>query len=429
MRIPASELLDPAAIEDPYPLFARLRAEAPVAEIDATGAWLVTSWALVEEAVLRDDDFSANLTGLLYTDERGEAAIFDLGEVAAAAGAVIATADEPDHGVHRAAVAPGLAARVIAALEPLIRRWTAERTRAFLVEGGGDYVRAVAEPLPARVVAHLLEAVDEDRGRLQRWGMTGGDMLAGTTTPARMAELGAATAEMAAYLAAKLAEPGAPGRGVEALGPDESPSLVALLRRAVAKGAFSESVAIGIAVTLVGAGVESTASLIGSAVRMLAERPELQRTLRREPAKIGRFLEEALRLESPFRFHYRVVKRACRLGAARLAAGDRLMLAWSAANRDEREFEGADQIDLGRRYPKRHLGFGRGRHFCVGAHLARLEARIALEEILQLHDRGAAETREFRIDPKGAVRHTPSIFVRRLESLPLRFGPGGGSES
>ena len=420
MKLRAAELLDADTLEDPYPLFARLRAEAPVAQIDDTGVWMVTSWARVEEAVLRDDDFSANLTGLLYTDERGDAAIFDLGAVAAAAGAVIATADEPDHAVHRAAVAPGLVAREIAQLESAIRQWTGERTQQLVREGGGDYVAAVAEAIPTRVVARLLEAADEDLERLQRWGMTGGDMLAGTTTPAQMAALGVGTGEMAAYLAAKLGETAPP--------PPGPPSLMARLRQAVHDGLFPEPVAVGIAVTLVGAGVESTASLIGSALRLLAERPGLQRTLRREPAKIGRFVEEALRLESPFRFHYRVVKRACRLGDAELQAGDRLMLAWSAANRDESEFERPDEIDLGRRYPKRHLGFGRGRHFCVGAHLARLEARVAVDEMLERSAGSAEEGAVFGLDPAQAPRHTPSIFVRRLESLPLRFGGARASE-
>ena len=401
----AAELLDRATIEQPYALYARLRREAPVAELDVKGVFAVSTWALIEEALGREDDFSANLTGFLYTDELGKPEIFSLGDIDGSAGAVIATADEPEHAVHRGIVQPGMMHSAIAALEPLLRGWVVERTQAMLREGGGDYAARIAEPIPTMAMASLLGLPDADCDRLQVWAMTGGDMLAGTTTPTGMARLGAQTGAMAAYLSDRI-EAGLSGQG-----------LIGALARAVDAQTIGLSSAVGIAIVLVGAGGESTASLVGNAVRMLAEHPELQAELRASPRKIPRLVEETLRLESPFQFHYRVVRRDCALAGVRLTKGARLMLFWASANRDETIFEHAQAIDLERRFPKRHLGFGRGQHFCLGAPLARLEARIAIEELL-------SRSMGIEVDSDHPPTHIPSLFVRRLEHLYLNLEPG-----
>jgi cytochrome P450 len=120
-----------------------------------------------------------------------------------------------------------------------------------------------------------------------------------------------------------------------------------------------------------------------------------------------------VRLESPFRGHYRVVRRATSLGGVALEPGDRLFLLWASANRDEARFPHPDEIDLARRHPRDHLGFGRGIHFCVGAPLARREARVVLEELL-------GRTRELALDPERPARRVSSLFVRRYAELPLR---------
>jgi cytochrome P450 len=240
------------------------------------------------------------------------------------------------------------------------------------------------------------------------WAMQGGAMLAGTIGRDELLALTRETGRLSAYLARHFDS----ARGDAALRA-RAPVLDALLG-GVEAGALTSGQAIGIGVVLVGAGGESTASLVGSAVRLLAERPELQARLRREPDLLPRFIEEAVRLESPFRGHYRVVRRASQLGGVALAPGDRLLLLWASANRDEARFAAPDAIDLSRRHPRDHLGFGRGIHFCVGAALARLEARVILEELL-------ARTRSIALDPARPPAHVPSLFVRRLARLELRI--------
>jgi cytochrome P450 len=154
-------------------------------------------------------------------------------------------------------------------------------------------------------------------------------------------------------------------------------------------------------------------TLLGCALQLLLHTPGLQERLRAEPALIEPFVEEAIRLETPFKFHYRVVKHDTTLCGMALAAGDRLLLGWAAANRDPAAFEAPQEMRLDRQQPQRHLGFGHGIHFCIGAPIARMEARITLEELLR-------QTQWLRPDAGTDAHYVPSIFIRRLETLPLR---------
>jgi cytochrome P450 len=397
------ELFGVAAIEDPHPLYARLRREHPIARVDETGVHLVATWALIDEVLRRESDFSANLTGVLMRGDDGRPRTFPLPE--AGGNHVIATADEPEHAVHRALVQPRLAATRIAALEPAVTGWTQDALLPFIGEGGGDFA-PVSEIVPARAVARVLGLPDADVTRHRTWAMMGGEILAGDVNQRQLVALANETGRMVAYLGEHLdaAHPAAPD--------DAEAPLLRALARGVERGEIDRIAAVGIAMVMFGAGGESTAALIGSAVRRLALDPERADALRRSPDRIPRFVEEVARLESPFKFHYRLVRRACALGDVELAAGDRLMLLWASANRDPAQFEDPDALRLDRLHPKQHMSFGRGGHFCVGAPLARLEARVVLEQLL-------ARSRNVALDPEAPPVHARSIFVRRLERLPL----------
>jgi cytochrome P450 len=149
---------------------------------------------------------------------------------------------------------------------------------------------------------------------------------------------------------------------------------------------------------------------------MLAEDPSLQDALRAESNHLPVFIEEALRLESPFRGHFRIVTEDSTLGGVELPKGSRVMLMWGSANRDANAFSSPEACDLGRAHPKAHVGFGSGIHFCLGAPLARMESRIVLERLL-------ARTKSFRLAPGSKTSHVPSLFVRRLEALDLQLDP------
>jgi cytochrome P450 len=168
--------------------------------------------------------------------------------------------------------------------------------------------------------------------------------------------------------------------------------------------------ALAMMLTLFSAGGESTASLIGSAAHLLATRPDVQRQLRADPDLLGVFLEEVLRYEPPFRGHYRHVRNDTELSGVELAAGSRLILLWGAANRDGTHFARPDEFRLDRSDGKGHISFGKGAHFCVGAALARLEARIVIGRLLE---------RTSWIDATDVGRWLPSLLVRRLERLEI----------
>ena len=403
----ADEWLRPEVMLDPHALHARLRDRHPIARIGETGVHAVTSWALVEEALGREADFSANLTGVLYRGEHGGPDVFPLGDVGASQ--VIATADDPDHAVDRAIVRPRLERPQVAAMAPRLREWTRAALDPFLAAAGGDLV-PIAERIPALAVANLLGLPEDDVDRFRVWAMMGGDMLAGEVDGPRMARLATETAAMGAYLGAHL------DRVAGAPDADDGAPLLHALARGVARGEIDRERAVGIAIVLFGAGGESTAALLGSAVARLAADQALAGRLREDPSLVPRFVEEVVRLEPPFNFHYRAVRRACRLGGYDLVPGDRLMLVWAAANRDPTVFDDPDRLRLDRRHPKRHMGFGRGMHFCVGAPLARLEARILIETLL-------ARTHTLSLRGEDAMRWTRSIFVRRLEALTLDVVP------
>lgn len=167
-------------------------------------------------------------------------------------------------------------------------------------------------------------------------------------------------------------------------------------------------------VILFGAAGESTASLLGSAVRLLAEDAELQQRLRADLDLIPAFVEEVVRLETPFKFHYRVVRRETQLCGTLLQPNDLLLVSWAAANRDPEQWPDPHKLLLDRPGAARHLGFGYGIHFCIGAPLARLEGRVALEELL-------ARTRLIKLDAARPPEHVSSLFVRRLQQLYLEI--------
>jgi cytochrome P450 len=413
--IAAQEFFTPAALADPYPLYARLRARGPVCALEGTRAFFVGHYAAVEEAVRRHAEFSANLDGVLVCGEDGVPRLFEFGTRDTASD-VIATADEPAHAVHRRLLLPPLKAPRIAALEHPIRAFARERVAALVRAGGGDWCAALAEPLPAFVVINLLGLEQGALEAVRRWAMMGGDLLGGRIDTARMQCLLAETAAMRAWLGAHFdrvrARPAA----------ERGETLTATLAGGLDEGAITREEAVGILVVLFGAAGESTASLLGTALTLMLRTPGLQQQLRAQPALLEAFVEEAVRLESPFKFHYRVVRQATGLCGTALVPGDRLLLGWASANRDPAVFADADALHLDRPHPQRHLGFGYGIHFCIGAPLARLEVRVALEELL-------TQTRTIELLEPGTPAFAPSIFVRRLERLALRLAPRSGSGS
>ena len=399
------EILSSEAINDPQLLYRRLRQHAPLARIYGSGVHTVSNWSLIEQVLGREEDFSANLTGVLYRGPDGQPHCFEL--PSSSATAVIATADDPRHAVHRAILQPAFLASRIKSLEPLLRRWANAVLQPMMEVGTADYIPA-AEQIPARAVAHLLGLPETDLSQHRVWAMMGGDILAGEISGEGLEFLAQETSNMAEYLGSHL------DRAMANTNAADDAPILHTLARAIAGGEIDREQALGIAIVLFGAGGESTAALIGSVLHRLAKESGMAETLRRKPELSARFVEEVIRLEPPFKFHYRAVRRACNLGGYELLPGDRLMLLWTSANRDPERFSDPETLRLDRQHIRQHLGFGRGPHFCLGAGLARLEAKIVLETLL-------ADGRQPECIAEQPPVYARSIFVRRLETLPLRL--------
>ncbi|RNL62544.1 cytochrome P450 [Nocardioides marmoriginsengisoli] len=396
------DLFAPEHVDDPAALFERLRRTAAVHRVPGTSFHLVSTWDLVQEAVARTEDFSSELRSVILQGADGAATELGM-DGGGTIEQVLATADDPSHKLHRGLVLQTLGKR-IRALDQDVTAFAGELWEAHARDGHVDWADAMADRLPLAMVARLIGLPEADVPRLLDLAYESTELLGGIVAADRMDRLVAASIELYGYLAEHF------DRARRHPGDD----LLGTLAAACADGGLQPETAVLILLQLVGAGGESTAGLIATSARRMAEDPVVQARLRSDPALIDPFLDECLRLESPFRGHYRVVTRDTALGGVPLPAGSHLLLLWGAANRDPARFTDPDVLDLDRPGIRQHLAFGKGAHFCVGSSLARMEATAALRLLLD-------RTEHVDLDPEALPTWVPSIFVRRHRTLPLRF--------
>lgn len=398
----AQTVIDPEVWANPYPFFERLRREHPVWLVPGLDMAFVATHELIVDALRRIDDFSNHLDVLVATGEDGSPILFRTDEFGEGT-TTLATADPPEHTTHRSVVFPELVARRMEAMRSEIEAFVDEQFLVARSQGSRvEWANTVAHPVPARVIGRLIGLPDEDWPDVMKWALHGGQLLAGFHTRETMNAISQENAGASRFLYSKLAE----------ACNDPGDDLMGVCAKAMANGDISRGEAIGTLTVLLGAGGESTASLIGNAVRILADDPNLQEQIRVDHGLIDNFIEEAVRLESPFRGHYRQVKRDCELGGVKLKAGTTAFLLWSSANRDPAEHEQPDEVVLNRRIPRSHLAFGRGIHHCVGAPLARLETSCSLQRLLE-------NSSWFGLAADDAPKWEKSMFIRRHEHLPL----------
>jgi len=395
----AVELFDAASIQDPYPLYERLRSAGPVHRVADSDFYVVCEWAAVNEAISRTGDFSSNLTATMTYTPDGNVRAFTMDALGGPT-QVLATADDPVHAVHRKLLVRHLAAKRIRAIEQFTATAADRLWREGLRDGRIEWMGSVANRLPMMVVAELIGVPDADIAQLVQWGYAATQLLEGLVSQDQLAAAGVALLELNGFITECFR------RAVA----DPRENLLGELSAACTAGEIDTIAAQVMMVTLFAAGGESTASLLGSAAWILATRPDVQRRLRENPALLTPFIEETLRYEPPFRGHYRHVRTDTSLAGVELPADSHLMLMWGAANRDPSQFDDPAQFRLDRSTAKGHLSFGRGAHFCVGAALARLEAQIALRLLLD---------RTTVIEAADVGPWLPSLLVRRLEHLEL----------
>jgi cytochrome P450 len=386
-------------IADPYSFYRDLREQAPVWRVPGTDVFTVATFDALADAVSRTDVISSNIEALLYRDDDGVPARIAFGNIGVQ---TLATADPPSHAAHRGAVFPELVANRMLTLEPDITALAARLLGDALAGGSTfEFMGAVANLVPINVISWLIGFTGADPEALLQAAFDSTEMLAATMSRAELAAMFVRSDEIGTWIAgqlqATLADPGA--------------DLLGAVARGVQDGAFTFENAVVVLQTLLSAGGESTTSLLGNAVRILAEQPELQQQLRSDRTLIPAFVEEALRLESPFRHHLRVAHADTELAGTAIPNGSTVLLLWGSANRDPAEYDQADEVVLDREVPRHHVAFGRGIHHCVGAPLARIEAKVVLDALLD-------RTAHFEL--AGEPRWVNSLMVRRHASLPLR---------
>jgi len=393
-------LLDPDVTQDPYPFYRELHRHAPVWQVPSTDVFAVSTHALLTEAAGRVGDFSSNMRCLLYRDEQGLPGRlkFDTGIQ------TLANADPPLHTLHRSTVFPNFVAKRMLLLEQEIVDLAGGYVERALEKRNVDFMTEIGNMVPISVVSRLIGFRDSDLDLLLQSAFDSTEIVGATLSLQRLGEIMARNQDIQAWIAKQL----------ELAANEPGEDILTSIGTGVKNGTFSAHEGIIIMQILLGAGGESTTSLLGNAVRILAEQPNLQQRLREHPELIPKFVEEALRLESPFRTMLRSVPKDTTLGGVDIPAGATVVLAFSAGNRDPAMFEKPDDIVFDR--PRPHLTFGRGIHFCVGAPLARLEARIVLTTLL-------ARTSNITLDPDHPPRWVDSLQVRRHDHLPVHLVP------
>jgi len=401
-------LFDPRTVEEPHSYFAQLRETDPVHQVPGTDAFLVTRMDLIHEVVANTKTYSSSSTEFLHLAEDGTAELVDVlgnaGEMDDM-GSALATADPPDHTRQRKILTPLFTTAVMASRESEFRALVDDALDRLLPAGRLEWMADVAEPLPMLMVTRLLGVADEHAPTLKAQGYSSVEAIGGFVTEELRPTLLTAMAEFGPVLDAFLA--------ARASSTPNTSTVIGTCAQAVEAGELSEGEVFAILGTLISAGGESTTSLLGTGARILAEQPVLQQRLRDEPSLIPTFVEEALRIDPPFRGHYRRTTRDTILGGTTIPAGARAVLVWPAANRDPGAFERPEDIDLDRPNARQHVGFGWGIHLCLGAPLARIEARITFERLLTRTSSFTIEETDTRLE------HHKSLMIRRLVELPL----------
>lgn len=424
-RVDALIARDQSAIACPYPIFSDLRAAGGVVFSETLGAWLVTRYDDVR-AILRDTERFSSLfpTGPQAGGESLMKGIMELmkdpemasvlGSVSMTRGraAVLLNADPPDHRRQRKLVNPAFRPDRIRSLEPLIRA-TALNLMADVVErlkrdGEVDIVATFAVGLPMTIIAHALGVPDHDLATFKRWS---DDLVmpVGNHDPSLDQVRGfvVSTKEFNEYFLARIAE-----RRVQ-----PTDDILSDIANAVIDGEeLTDDEQLGMLTQFLVAGNETTTKLITNIVRHLADTPSSQERIDSDRSLIEPLVEEMLRIEAPVGGLFRRTKVDVEINGTPIPAGQHLWLLFASANRDECRFAEPDVVDVGRPNVKEHLAFGNGEHFCPGAGLARAEARIATEVVLD-------HLKNLRLAPHNEFRYGDSFVLRGLESLVVTANP------
>jgi cytochrome P450 len=418
----AFDPFDDTQRDDPYPAYAELRRRSPVTRIEKSGAFAVARYRDVAFVLRHPELFSSIAMQTMMSSGLGPALASGLpaGDGArvaellerlpislpeALAAPLLIASDPPRHGPMRSLVNRGFTPRRIAQLEPRVRAIARETLAALEGKPDFDIVSELFVPLPVTVIAELLGVEPERSADFKRWsdhvvaGVTGG---AGAVGPVQVLE---ALAELSQYLTGV----------IERRRREPRDDLIStLIRAGEGETALTPGQVVMFTLLLLVAGNETTTNLLGNTLLALFDHPDELARVQRDSRRIPALVEEGLRYDGPVQFVFRQATQDVELGGVTIPAGATVIPLLGSANRDDAAFPDGDRFDVSRD-TQGHLAFGLGIHFCLGASLARLEARVALEELLPRLPR--LERAQARVE------YIDSYLVRGPKRLPLRVAP------
>ncbi|MGI8332678.1 cytochrome P450 [Actinomadura scrupuli] len=395
------EIMLDSASDDPYTGYRRLREAAPVL-LTADGTLVLSGHAECDAALRhRSLGKGAEMLGFQVTEIPDDRLRPMMDQVRGS----MVLVNPPDHTRLRRLVSSAFTGRHVEALRQAVTARTDRLLDRLAAEPGADFMTLVALPLPLNVIADLLGVPEADRAALVPWARTFGVMLSADNDAEALTRAGTAVAEFTGYLSDLLAHK----RRVP--GDD----LLSRLAASHAADALDEEETISTAILLFGAGFETTTNLLGNGLHALIRHPEQLALLRREPGLIPTAVEELLRYDTPVQLDARTVMEPAVLAGTELVPGQMVITLLGAANHDPARFADPCRLDV-TRADNPHLAFASGIHFCLGAHLARLEAHVVLQRLV---------TRFTTLALDGAPRRRPGLALRGYAHLPITTGATG----
>ena len=395
---------EPGQVEDPYPMYARARREAPVFFSPQFGMWIVTRYADIA-AIQRDTErFSS--AGSLEAKGTMPPPVAEVLRAGYDRFASLVQSDPPDHTRVRAVLGRALGPARVAEMEAGIRRLANELIDAFVRDGHVELISRFAFPLPGLVICDLLGVPRSDMKQLRAWHEDKGALMSASDPVERLVEAAHGYVAALRYFRAQIeARAGAP----------KDDLLTLLVPQEIGGTApMSMQEAVCNAFDLLAAGHETTTDLIGNGLALLFANPEAMREVREDPALLPGAVEEFLRLEAPVRGFFRTALADVEVGGVAIPQGAKIFMLYGSGNRDEAHFPEPDRLDIRRKDADKHLSFGRGIHFCIGAFLGRLEGRVAFELLLR-------RLPNLRREEGKPVRWRPYLISRGFDELHIAW--------